>query len=105
MGTPLHLAPEVINSSMYDYKADIYSFGIMLWEMWYGKRALLDVARDEHELFDVVIGGTRPLHAQGSNTPPAALQNVMRRCWDKNPNKRPDSAQCYQELSELFKKV
>ena len=42
-GTPMYLAPEVIKSSLYDYKADIYSLGIMLWELWYGNRALLDV--------------------------------------------------------------
>ena len=42
-GNPMYLAPEVIKSRLYVYKADIYSFGIMLLEMWYGNRALLDV--------------------------------------------------------------
>ncbi|KAL9964138.1 hypothetical protein ACROYT_G027725 [Oculina patagonica] len=38
-GTTTYFAPEVIRSSVYDSKADIYSFGIMMWEMWYGTRA------------------------------------------------------------------
>ena len=40
MKETFYIAPEVIKSGFYNSKADIYSFGIMLWEMWYGKRAL-----------------------------------------------------------------
>ncbi|XP_022810061.1 protein kinase C theta type-like [Stylophora pistillata] len=39
MGTPHYMAPEVASFKHYDRKADIYSFDVMLWEMWYGKRA------------------------------------------------------------------
>ena len=39
MGTPNYMAPEVASFRRYDRKADIYNFGVMLWEMWYGKRA------------------------------------------------------------------
>ena len=59
-GTPMYLAPEVIKSCLYDYKADIYSFGIMLWEMWYGNRALLDVEGNVEEFFEKVVEGPRP---------------------------------------------
>ena len=38
MGSFLYMAPEVFHSKLYDYKADIYSFGIILWEMWFGRR-------------------------------------------------------------------
>ena len=33
MKETFYIAPEVIKSGFYDSKADIYSFGIMLWEM------------------------------------------------------------------------
>ena len=32
VGTPLYMAPEVVISSSYDNKCDVFSFGIMLWE-------------------------------------------------------------------------
>ena len=41
-GTPVYVAPEVFRSEVYDSKADIYSFGIMLWEMWYGRQAFAE---------------------------------------------------------------
>ena len=56
-GTDAYLAPEVIRCKEYDNKADIYSFGTMLWEMWYCKRALLE--KVEHVL-DQEAEGARP---------------------------------------------
>ena len=42
-GTAVYIAPEVFHSLKYDCKEDIYSLGIILWEMWYGKQAFADV--------------------------------------------------------------
>ena len=33
MGTPLYLAPEIINESGYSYKADVWSLGIIMYEI------------------------------------------------------------------------
>ena len=101
-GTPLYLAPEVIKSRLYDYKADIYSFGIMLWEMWYGNRALLDVGGNVYEFFEKVVGGARPTHVEGLKKPPAGLHDLMQRCWDEKPDNRPDARECYEKLAELY---
>lgn len=35
-GTPTHLAPEVVMNCTYDYSVDIYSYGIVLWEIFHG---------------------------------------------------------------------
>ena len=104
-GTPVYLAPEVINSCLYDYKADIYSLGIMLWEMWYGNRALLDVGGNLYELFEKVVGGARPTHVEGLKKPPAGLHDLMQRCWDEKPDKRPDASECYEKLTQLSQEV
>ena len=101
-GTPMYLAPEVIKSCFYDYKADIYSFGVMLWEMWYGNRALLDVAGNVFNFFVKVLKGTRPAHVQGSKKPPPGLQDLMQRCWDEKPDNRPDASECYEKLAQLY---
>ena len=104
-GTPMYLAPEVIKSCLHDYKADIYSFGIMLWEMWYGNRALLDVEGNVEEFFEKVVEGPRPTHVEGSKEPPAGLRDLMQRCWDKKPDDRPDARECYKKLTQLYQKV
>ena len=104
-GTPVYLAPEVINSCLYDYKADIYSLGIMLWEMWYGNRALLDVGGDVYEFFEKVVGGARPTHVEGLKKPPAGLHDLMQRCWDEKPDNRPDARKCCERLTQLSQEV
>ena len=101
-GTPLYLAPEVIKSHLYDYKADIYSFGIMLWEMWYGIRPLLDVEGNLLEHFEKVVEGVRPTHVEGSKEPPAGLCDLMQRCWDEKPDNRPDASECSKKLFQLY---
>ena len=104
-GTPVYLAPEVVKSRLYDYKADIYSFGIMLWEMWYGNRALLDVGGNVYEFFEKVVGGARPTHVEGLKKPPAGLHDLMQRCWDEKPDNRPDARECYEKLTKLYQEV
>ena len=37
------MAPEVMEHKLHSAKVDIYSFGLMMWEMWFGKRVLTDV--------------------------------------------------------------
>jgi|688.fasta_scaffold341276_1 serine/threonine protein kinase len=36
-GTPLYIAPEILQSKPYTHKVDIWSFGIILYELAYGK--------------------------------------------------------------------
>ena len=52
-GTLLYLAPEVLDGGFYDSKADMYSFGIVLLEMWYAMTAFhVELAsRNQLQLF------------------------------------------------------
>ena len=36
VGTPLYMAPELFKSHQYDYKADIWSLGVLFYEMLFG---------------------------------------------------------------------
>lgn len=33
IGTPYYLAPEIWDNKIYDYKCDIYSLGVLIYEM------------------------------------------------------------------------
>ena len=52
-GTPVYMAPEVINKTGYNFLADYYSFGCVIYEMMCGKPPF--VATSKHELFDKVL--------------------------------------------------
>ena len=100
-GTPVYIAPEVFHSKVYDSKADIYSFGIMLWEMWYGRQAFAEFRGSMKDFFSSVDAGCRPEDVKGGKKPPLHLKQLMSRCWDGNPEKRPSAELCNQEITKL----
>ena len=103
MKETFYIAPEVIKSGFYDSKADIYSFGIMLWEMWYGKRALTDVEGDVRAVYGEDAERNRPTQVdQDRKKPPPTLQDLMQGCLDEEADKRPDATACRQRLTMLY---
>ena len=98
-GTPAYIAPEVFHSKVYDSKVDIYSFGIILWEMWYGQQAFTEFEGPITHFFRLVDEGHRPRIVEGSEEPPARWKQLMSWCWDRNPEQRPSAKICFQEIT------
>jgi serine/threonine-protein kinase ULK/ATG1 len=48
VGTPLYMAPQILKSQPYTVKSDIWSLGLIFYEMLYGK--LPYTARSQYEL-------------------------------------------------------
>ena len=86
MGSPSYLAPERLLARPYDGRADVYSVGVMLYEMLAGARPFLgkdprDIARAQ--LREI----PRPLRALRLDVP-RALDAVVARALSKDPSKR-----------------
>ena len=97
--TPVYMAPEVFHSQDYGTKADIYSLGLIMWEMWYGQRVFADVPVTALlEFFEWVDKGNRPVHRQSSKKPPSFWGELMTECWDSSPEKRPTARECNQRI-------
>jgi serine/threonine protein kinase len=86
VGTPMWMAPEVILGEKYTEKADVYSFGVILWEIMTRKEPYEDKEAMQIVL-EVVNKGLRP------KIPPhyfdCPLVPLMRDCWEEDPKKRP----------------
>ncbi len=91
-----YIAPEVLLGKPYTKAADIYSFGIIMWEMTSGIPAFNNIPHD----FDLSLNicqGLRPDIIEG--TVPAYVE-VMKKCWDSDPNERPTA----EKLLKYFEK-
>ena len=81
VGTPLHVAPELANKMPFNEKADIYSFGMLIWEV-ITRRRLNSLRTDKANLQDMV---TPPIGAGV----PEMLRELMQQCWKVNQWERP----------------
>ncbi|KAK1359523.1 Serinethreonine-protein kinase sty8 [Heracleum sosnowskyi] len=85
-GTLGYMAPEVLNGNPYNRKCDVYSYGICVWEIYCCDMPYPDLSFSE-VTSAVVRQNLRP---EIPRCCPSSLANVMKRCWDANPDKRPE---------------
>jgi len=84
-GTLAYMAPEVALRKPYNEKVDIYSFGIILWQMVTGETPFDGMSKATY-IERVVMGGLRPSIPREV---PKDLATLMQQCWDEDPKRRP----------------
>ncbi|GBB94555.1 hypothetical protein RclHR1_02380014 [Rhizophagus clarus] len=82
-----YVAPELLRGADYSKKADIYSFAIIMWEICSGIRPYAGTAHNLGMAKDI-CEGKRPPVPPGT---PSFYSELMKSCWDVNPNNRPDA--------------
>ncbi|RIA91095.1 kinase-like domain-containing protein, partial [Glomus cerebriforme] len=80
-----YMAPEVLRNQPYTSAGDIYSFAMIMWEFISGVPSFNNRAHD-HELILSICEGERPEIIK--NTPKCYI-DLMEKCWDSDPSKRP----------------
>ncbi|CAH1255340.1 MAP3K12 [Branchiostoma lanceolatum] len=99
-GTILYAAPEVLRQEKYTTKVDMFGFGHLLWEMWYGEQVFkYDAAELTNEQFimSVVLNHMRPKFPE-NREPVYYWKDLMVQCWEADPSKRPTAEKCYTSL-------
>ncbi|KAL8115790.1 hypothetical protein AgCh_022334 [Apium graveolens] len=100
-GTYRWMAPEVIEHKPYDHKADIYSFGIVVWELLTGKLPYENITPVQAAV-GVVQKGLRPTIPK--HTLPK-LADLLENCWQQDPVLRPDFTEIIRILQQIVKEV
>eukprot|EP00271_Cylindrocystis_brebissonii_P000612 TRINITY_DN1072_c0_g1_i1.p1 TRINITY_DN1072_c0_g1~~TRINITY_DN1072_c0_g1_i1.p1 ORF type:complete len:618 (-),score=150.57 TRINITY_DN1072_c0_g1_i1:368-2221(-) len=100
-GTYRWMAPEVIEHRPYNHKADVFSFGIVLWELLTGKLPYADLTPLQAAV-NVVQKNLRPAIPRGTHP---AVADMMERCWRTEVNDRPEFAELVVQLQEILKEV
>lgn len=96
-GTIGYMAPEVLDGKPYDHKCDVYSFGICLWEIYCCAMPYADLSFTEVSS-SIVAQNLRP---QIPRCCPSSLANIMKRCWDGHPEKRPEMDEVVKMLEAI----
>ena len=102
VGTPLWMAPEILAGQAYDGSADVFSFGMVMWEIGAWRLPWGEVAESEGFL-DSLLGrlrlGERPEAGAGW---PAGYVEVMAACWCTRAAARPSFATLVRELERIL---
>ena len=85
IGTAQWEAPEVISNQMYTEKCDVYSYGILLWEILTGEVPFRGLTQMQ-VASDVVGNSHRPVIP---NVAPPKITKMIKLCWEQDPNRRP----------------
>uniref|UniRef100_A0A8C5I7V8 Mitogen-activated protein kinase kinase kinase 7 n=1 Tax=Gouania willdenowi TaxID=441366 RepID=A0A8C5I7V8_GOUWI len=94
-GSAAWMAPEVFEGSNYSEKCDVFSWGIILWEVITRRKPF-----DE-------IGGSGYRETIGTRPPliknlPKPIESLMTRCWSKDPSQRPSMEEIVKIMTHLM---
>jgi serine/threonine protein kinase len=90
LGTFQYMAPEQLEGTPSDARTDIFALGAVVYEMATGKKAFRGASKTSL-IAAIVASQPEPISAAIPMTPPA-LEHVVRKCLEKNPDDRWQSA-------------
>ncbi|GLC77411.1 hypothetical protein PLESTF_001932700 [Pleodorina starrii] len=100
VGTAPYVAPEsfdVLNPAMSD-RAEIYAFGVILWEMLTGKRPWQGSSTAQIAYAVSMLNSRLPLRDLSEGRCPHKVRALMVGCWEKDPARRPAAAELVKAL-------
>jgi non-specific serine/threonine protein kinase len=104
VGTPHYMSPEQAKGEGVDPRSDIFSLGVMLFEMATGQRPFQGAS--SVELLSAVLKDTPPLLTEIKPELPRHLGRILGRCLEKAPADRFQTAQdVFNELKSLRKET
>src|SRR6266542_2165282 len=94
-----YMAPEILQGKEYTTASDIYSFGMIMWELITGRMPFWDQNNDI-ELIIKICKNFRPPIIKNT---PKGYNELMQECWDSDPNKRPTTFDILEKLINIEK--
>ncbi|HTX36373.1 MAG TPA: serine/threonine-protein kinase [Bryobacteraceae bacterium] len=89
-GTPAYMSPEQIKGAGVTAKSDLYALGLVLYELFTGKRPF--EAQSVQQLMDLQEAAELTSMSSIAADIDPAVEKVIRRCLDPDPARRPNTA-------------
>ncbi|CAG2254641.1 unnamed protein product [Mytilus edulis] len=101
-GTPLYMAPEVLMGHLYGTEADIYSLGMIIYELWYYRPVFSVPLQADSTKFEFTVKTIDELkeyktlregkpNLDIAHKPPLKLKYIMQDCWNEHKEVRPSA--------------
>ncbi|XP_055299555.1 fibroblast growth factor receptor homolog 1-like isoform X3 [Sitodiplosis mosellana] len=94
------MAPESLRDRFYDSQSDVWSYGILLWEiMTFGDQPYSNILYPSEDLYEYLKSGHR------MEKPPRCPINIyalMRQCWNWDPKARPTFTEIVFNLEDIL---
>ncbi|KAL7722480.1 Tyrosine protein kinase transforming protein SEA [Entamoeba marina] len=102
-GTMAWIAPECFQNKPFGIKIDVYSYGVVMWEFLTREEPFADMAPFVI-MTQVSEKHMRPPIPPDSDSDPEYIQ-LMKQCWDDNPDNRPTFDEVINRLTLMIEKV
>ena len=93
-----YIAPEVVIKKKYTFASDIYSIGMLMWEISSGRPPFIN--KHNYDLAIKIINGMRPKIIPET---PLEYRELMEQCWDANPTKRPNISILKNKMRSIYR--
>ena len=89
LGTPYYMAPEQVTSKDVSDKADVYAYGIVMFELFTGTKPFK--AENVHEVFFKILNEPLDPAPLIEARVPTSIVELVKRCTEKDQTKRPEN--------------
>lgn len=98
-GSLAWMAPELYGNKLPTHESDIYSMGVLLWEMATHRLPFENKKWGPKELITQIVQGKREKFPEAT---PAEYKKLAQSCWNSDPSKRPHIDDVVHTLSDLW---
>jgi serine/threonine protein kinase len=110
VGTRRYMAVEIIKTSKYNEKADVYSWSMLLWEMLSLQKPFETYSVEEHRVLVCEQGQRPPLQVNGNNNNsskcmlplPTSIQHLLQQTWCESIPQRLSMQQAHNVLQGIL---